>query len=69
MVGVSSLCIDGRILPLYGGHVAYEQFNSRWPLPHVAGSPDLRVLSASLTSVGLSDRSCLFGLSDPTSFA
>src|SRR5215831_12012303 len=54
-------------LPLYGGHVAFEQFNARWPLPHVAGSPDLRVLSASLTAVGPSDRSRRFGLAGPTS--
>src|SRR5262252_3899864 len=54
-------------LPLYGGHVAFEQFNARWPLPHVAGSPDLGVLSASLTAVGPSDRSRRFGLADPTS--
>src|SRR5215469_4926438 len=54
-------------LPLHGDHVAFEQFNARWPLPHVAGSPDLGVLSASLTAVGPSDRSRRFGLADPTS--
>ena len=54
-------------LPLHGGHVAFEQFNARWPLPHVAGSPDRGVLSASLTAVGPSDRSRLFGLAGPTS--
>src|SRR3954471_10628849 len=54
--------------PLHGGHVAFEQFNARWPLPHVAGSPDLGVLSASLTAVGPSDRSRRFGLAGPTSF-
>ena len=54
-------------LPLHGGHVAFEQFNARWPLPHVAGSPDLGVLSASLTAAGPSDRSRLFGLAGPTS--
>ena len=54
-------------LPLHGGHVAFEQFNARWPLPHVAGSPDLGVLSASLTAVGPSDRSRRFGLAGPTS--
>src|SRR3954454_19384189 len=53
--------------PLHGGHVAFEQFHARWPLPHVAGSPDLGVLSASLTAVGPSDRSRRFGLADPTS--
>jgi hypothetical protein len=53
--------------PLHGGHVAFEQFNARWPLPHVAGSPDLGVLSASLTAVGPSDRSRRFGLAGPTS--
>jgi hypothetical protein len=56
-----------RHLPLHGGHVAFEQFHARWPLPHVAGSPDLRVLSASLTAVGPSDRSRRFGLAGPTS--
>ena len=54
-------------LPLHGGHVAFEQFNARWPLPHVAGSPDLGVLSASLTAAGPSDRSRRFGLAGPTS--
>src|SRR6516162_4506426 len=54
-------------LPLHGGHVAFEQFNARWPLPHVAGSPDLGVLSASLTAAGSSDRSRRFGLAGPTS--
>jgi hypothetical protein len=67
MAGVSSLCIEGRILPLYGAHVAHERFNCRWPLPQVAGSPDRRVLSASLTSVRSSGRPRLGGLSDPTS--
>src|SRR4051812_50103665 len=67
MVGGSSLCIDGRIPPLHGGHVAFEQFHARWPLPHVTGSPDLGVLSASLTAVGPSDRSRRFGLAGPTS--
>ena len=38
-------------LPLNGVHVAQERFNCCWPLPHVIGSPDLGVLSASLTSV------------------
>src|SRR6516225_11901264 len=56
-----------RILPSHGDHVSHEQFNFRWPLPHVAGSPGLRVLSASLTSVRSSDRPRLTGLSDPTS--
>jgi Phage integrase, N-terminal SAM-like domain len=55
-------------LPLHGGHVAFEQFNSRWPLPHVVGSPNLGVLSASLTAAGSLDRSCLSGLAGPTSF-
>jgi hypothetical protein len=26
-------------------HVAHERFINCWPLPHVTGSPDLRVLS------------------------
>ena len=51
MVGDSSLCIEGRILPLNGAHFSHEQFNFRWPLPRVAGSPDRRVVSASLTAV------------------
>src|SRR5258707_8594248 len=53
-------------LPLNGAHVAQEQFNYRWPLPHVAGSPDRRVLSVSLTSTRSSDPSHLFGLAGPT---
>src|SRR5215468_456467 len=68
MAGGSSLCIEGRILPLNGAHVSHEQFNFRWPLPHVAGSPGLGVLSASLTSTRSSGRSHLIGLSGPTSF-
>src|SRR5258707_15524518 len=36
------------------------------PLPHVAGSPDLGVLSVSLTSTRSSDPSHLFGLAGPT---
>ena len=55
-------------LPLHGDHVASEQSNARWPLPHVVGSPNLGVLSASLTAAGSLDRSCLLGLADPTSF-
>src|ERR1035441_1772105 len=55
MTGDSSLCIEGRILPLNGAHVSHEQFNFRCPLPHVAGSPDLEVLPGSLTSVRPSD--------------
>ena len=55
-------------LPLHGDHVASEQSNARWPLPHVAGSPDPGVLSASLTAAGSLDRSCLLGLAGPTSF-
>src|ERR1700757_4634744 len=54
-------------LPLHGGHVAFEQFNARWPLPQVAGSSDLRVLSASLTAARSSGRSRLLGLAGPTS--
>src|SRR5215470_17882963 len=67
MVGDSSLCIEGRILPLDGAHVSHEQFNFRWPLPHVVGSPDRGVLSASLTSVRSSGRPRFVGLSDLTS--
>lgn len=59
MVGSSSLCIEGRSLPLNEVHVSCERFNLRWPLPHVAGSPDLKVLSASLTSVRSSGHPCL----------
>src|SRR5215469_6990255 len=46
MVGESSLCIEGRILSLNRAHVAHEQVNLCWPLPHVAGSPDRRVISS-----------------------
>src|ERR1700737_3937407 len=56
-------------LPLNGAHVAQEQFNYRWPLPHVAGFPDRRVLSVSLTSTRSSDPSHLFGLAGPTGLA
>jgi len=67
MAGGSSRCIEGRILPLYGAHVAVERLTFRWPLPHVAGSPDRGVLPASLTSTRSSGRPHLVGLSDPTS--
>jgi hypothetical protein len=40
----SSHCIEDRTLPLHGAHVASEQITHRWPLPHVAGSPDRRVI-------------------------
>ena len=69
MTGSSSLCIEVRILPLDGAHVSHEQFNFCCPLPHVAGSPDLKVLSGSLTSVRPSDLPRFFSLSDPTSQA
>jgi hypothetical protein len=69
MVGDSSLCIEGRILPLNGAHVSHEQFNFRWPFPQVVGSPDRRVLSASLTSTRPSDPPRFVGLSDLTSYA
>jgi hypothetical protein len=66
---VSSFSLHRRPdLPLYGAHVAPEQFNFCWPLPLVAGSPDLQVLSASLTSAKSSDRPRLTSLSDPTGF-
>ena len=55
-------------LPLDGAHVAFEQFIFCWPLPHVAGSPDRGVLSASLTSARPSDLPRLTGLSGPTGF-
>jgi hypothetical protein len=68
-------CFHGRFLfslhrrldlPLDGAHVAFEQFTFRCPLPHVAGSPGLRVLSASLTSARPSDLPCRTGLLGPT---
>ena len=69
MTGFSSLCIEDRSLPLYGAHVSHERFNFCWPLPQVAGSPDLEVLSASLTSTRPSDLPRVVRLSDPTSSA
>jgi len=64
MTGLSSLCIEARSLPLYGAHVSHERLNFCWPLPHVTGSPDLRVLSVSLTSIRPSEPprvfACLF---------
>src|SRR6202023_1914850 len=53
-------------LPLNGAHVAQEQFTCRWPLPHVAGSPVLGVLSVSMTSTRSSGLPHLVGLSGPT---
>ena len=69
MTGLPSLCIKDRTLPLNGAHVSPEQFNFRWPLPHVHGSPMLRVLSTSLTSTPPSDPPRIVSLSDPTSSA
>src|SRR6516165_10574092 len=63
-----SCCHGRRFVSLHGGHVAFEQFNTRWPLPHVAGSPGLGVLSASLTAARSLDPSRLLGLAGPTSF-
>ena len=67
MTGCSSRCIEDRILPLYGAHASHERFNLCRPLPHGVGSPDLEVLSVSLTSTRSSDRPRLIGLSGPTS--
>ena len=70
MTGLSSLCIEVRNLSLYRAHVAHKRFNNCWPLPHVTGSPDLRVLSANLTSISpsvpppLRDRSRVVPRSD-----
>ncbi len=69
MAGLSSLCIEVRNLSLNRAHVAHERFINCWPLPHVTGSPDLRVLSANLTAIRPSDHSCLICLFDPTSSA
>ena len=51
--------------PLHDAHVALERPRFRWPLPHVAGSPDLGVLSASLTSARSSGRPRVGGSSGP----
>src|SRR6266850_1802280 len=55
-------------LSLDRAHVSLEQFIFCWPLPHVAGSPDRGVLSASLTSTRPSDLPRLASLSGPTGF-
>src|ERR1700730_9496789 len=55
-------------LSLDRAHVSHEQFIFCWPLPHVAGSPDRGVLSASLTSTRPSDLPRLASLSGPTGF-
>ena len=55
-------------LSLDRAHVPLEQFIFCWPLPHVAGSPDRGVLSASLTSTRPSDLPRLASLSGPTGF-
>ena len=67
MTGCSSRCIEDRILPLHGAHVSQERVHFCWPLPHVIGSPDLGVLSASLTSDRPSGLPRVVGLSNPTS--
>src|SRR6516165_5563900 len=55
------------VLPLHGAHVAVERLSFRWPLPHVAGSPGRRVISASLTAIRSSGLPRRVGLSDLTS--
>ena len=62
------LCIKARILPLNGAHVSLKWSKSCWPLPHVIGSPYLRVLSASLTSDKPSNHPRLFSLSGSSCF-
>jgi hypothetical protein len=67
MTGFSSLCIEVRNLSLYRAHVALERFNNCWPLPHVTGSPDFKVLSANLTAINPSGHPRFTGLFDLTS--
>jgi len=69
IAGLSSLCIEVRNLSLNRAHVVHERFIDCWPLPHVTGSPDLRVLSANLTAIRPSDHSHLVSSFDPTSSA
>src|SRR6267378_5620309 len=68
MVGSSSLCIEALISLWIEPMFPLEQFIFCWPLPHVAGSPDRGVLSASLTSTRPSDLPRLVSLSGPTGF-
>src|ERR1700756_82624 len=68
MVGLSSLCIEALISLWIEPMFPLEQFIFCWPLPHVAGSPDRGVLSASLTSTRPSDLPRLASLSGPTDF-
>ncbi len=69
MAGLSSHRIEVRNLSLNRAHVAHERFIDCWPLPHATGSPDLRVLSANLTSISPSDLPHIISLLDPTSSA
>jgi hypothetical protein len=47
MAGGSSLCIEGRILPLYGAHVAHEQFNFCRPRSTISQSDFRQVIRSS----------------------
>jgi len=69
MANGSSLCIEAASSLRMETMFPHEQFNFRWPLPHVAGSPGRRVLPASLTAARSSDPPCFVGLSDLTSYA
>jgi hypothetical protein len=66
MVGGSSLCIDGRISLCMEAMLPSNNSTPAGRFP-MWPAPDLGVLSASLTAVGPSDRSRLFGLAGPTS--
>ena len=48
--------------PLHAAHVSVERFILRRPLPPVAGSPNLRVLSACPTPGGTSLHPCFVNL-------
>ena len=52
----------GPYPPLHAAHVSFEQFILRRPLPHVAGSPNLKVLSACPTPGGTSLHPCFANL-------
>jgi hypothetical protein len=54
-----------EIRGIFGGVNGAERFNFRWPLPHVAGSPVRRVLSASLASIRSSVPPYFVGLECP----
>ena len=61
-MGISLSLYKGPSPPLHAAHVCFEQFILCRPLPPVAGSPNLRVLSECPTPGGTSPHPCFVHL-------